>query len=83
MVCKEYILIFRLIFYVLYSFTRTFSTFNFFFYRGLLFTHTVVQRESCSYDQSRSCSTQLPHTGCSGYIGRAQATSMNGREFES
>ena len=28
MVCKEYILLFRLIIYVLYSFTRTFSTFN-------------------------------------------------------
>ena len=36
-VCKESILFFRSITCVLYSFTRTFST----FYIGLLFTHTV------------------------------------------
>ena len=33
--CKEYILLFRLIIYILYSFTHSFST----FYIGLLFTH--------------------------------------------
>ena len=44
-VCKEYILLFRLIIYVLYSFTATLST----FYIVLLFTPTVVWRESFIY----------------------------------
>ena len=39
MVCIEYILPFRLIIYVLYSFTRSFFT----FYMGLLFTRTVAR----------------------------------------
>ena len=38
-VCKEYILLFRLFIYVLYSFTHTFSTFHI----GLLFTYTVAR----------------------------------------
>ena len=37
-VCKEYIFLFRLIIYVLYSFTHIFTT----IYIGLLFTPTVV-----------------------------------------
>ena len=39
MVCKEYILPFRLIIYILYSFTRVFST----FYIGLLIIRTMDQ----------------------------------------
>ena len=38
LVCKGYIFHFRLIIYVLYSFTHSFST----FYIGLLFTHIVA-----------------------------------------
>ena len=55
MVCKEYILLFKLIIYALYLFTRTFST----FYIGLLFTRNVVWRESFIYTSTRAACRAL------------------------
>ena len=44
LLCIEYILLFKLIIYLLYSFTLSFST----FYLGLLFTHTMARVNTLS-----------------------------------
>ena len=51
LLCIEYILLFRLIIYVLYSFTLSFST----FYIGLPFTHTVACANIWSSQYLASC----------------------------